>query len=242
MVEGCRESHRAHHHELGRCHRLCPRSRLFRQYLFLPELHHSQQFTGEKPPRGRLSLREQDELRPTHPADTASHASVPAHAAVGRKELHRKAAVGIQARDTQTRQAERHRGVQLSGRRHDSQQPCLSDRLLYPMLRHRQAALSAGGWLPAQDGHPLGTRPAQSLPEVLYDGAPIYRAITHGIRKDRPSACGSPRELRETLRGPARTDVADKGPHDLPGRRGEPRCKKRAVQLSCRAAHQLPPR
>ena len=155
VVERPGEPHRPHGDELGGCHRVFAGGRLFLQYLFLPELYHPQQFAGEEPAGGRLSVCEQDELWPACAPDTAPCPLVPAHPALGRKELHRVAAVGIQACDTATCGAERHCGVQLSCRRHHRHIPGLPGRrLLYDVLCLWPTADAAERWH-RQPGQPV---------------------------------------------------------------------------------------
>ena len=116
-----------------------PSSRLFHQFVLLPELRHPLQLAREVAAQRRLSVCEQAELRTAHTADPAHHAAHTAHAAHLRlQELYLMAPLGLPpCAGTGHRAAERHRGVQLSCRRYHLQQCAIPDRILPAGVRQR---------------------------------------------------------------------------------------------------------
>ena len=79
LVEKVEEQDRSFCDELGRCHCVCRRGRLFRESLLLPELCHPYLFVGKIIVGGRLPVCEQDELWGTYSADSASSSHDPTY-------------------------------------------------------------------------------------------------------------------------------------------------------------------
>ena len=144
VVEGRRRT-REICHVVGGCIGVCPRGSVFHQPVLLPELRHPVELARKITPHRRLSLREQGELWPTHTRNSIDHAIDPTHPASGGLQV----VCGMATLGLSTRQgtgkggAQRHRGVQLSRRRHPLLgSPISGCRLLSDVLRHWLSGIS----------------------------------------------------------------------------------------------------
>jgi len=88
--------------------------------IFYSKLRNSFEFARKNAAHRRLFAREQSFLRPAHSANAAVDAALPAHPSdFELQKLSRQAALGLPPREgTGQRRTQRHRGFQLSDRRH----------------------------------------------------------------------------------------------------------------------------
>ena len=123
---------------MGRCHRLCLSVGLFHLYIRLSELSDTLFFSRKIAIGRRFPIGQQDELRPSCPQHAVTLPARPAYHTSSQHEiLHRMAPMGLSpSQRIRPGETQRHRCLQLSGRRYGSRETTQPG-LLHPVLPRR---------------------------------------------------------------------------------------------------------
>ena len=215
---------------MGRRHHLCPRGRVLRQHLLLPKLPDPHLLPGEVPARGRLPLRQQDELRAARAQHPPVHAPDAAHPArPGLQVVSRSPAVALQARGRIRHPAAgRHRSLQLPRRGHRGTRLPADGHLF---LGLRSGTPDQRRPRPDKPRQPLPRRAAHLLLPALHFGHELHTQQPADLRRSRIPPRRPPGELRETLHSPAGRRTGNKGRRSLHQRHTPEDARRGAIHL-----------